>query len=253
MTEQPKNRNGRDWVNRRNDISSRRVYEDYNECVFLHANIPSAYFVPTLVSPNYCPLPPYLGPRDGSRQELPCAYSVDTMPDDIRNIDEIDRFASDVSSLSGYKGDSPIVTWTVSNGDCCFSAVNRRRRRRRRRRSAGDSLDEEGGRLWGDSPRRDGRRRLRRSDTIWGRERKGEGMGMMNGGVHGREGTIAGGEGGGYRLFILPPSPRLPQRATSIGSDSNFETDNEDRGCIFDNKIMHRLTEIIFWWTLKYT
>lgn len=103
----PVNSSGRYWVNRKNNPSSITVYDDYNECVYLHV-LPTS-LVPISVSTNYCTLSPYLGPRDRYRNTLPYAYSVDSMSDDNGCVDEIDSCTSDVSSLS-YGGDSQPVT-----------------------------------------------------------------------------------------------------------------------------------------------
>lgn len=111
--------NGRYWVdNRRSCESTDGVYDDYNECVFPHihtatqSTLHAKFGAPT--HSNDCPLPPYLGPRDGSRKVLqyPCDYSADSIPDDIKNVHDDDGGASDFSSLSGYSNEEGSMPFT---------------------------------------------------------------------------------------------------------------------------------------------
>lgn len=97
------------WLNRcngssRSSTNANGVYDDYNECVFPHLrSVPPLSIQPIAGPRNECSLPPYLGPRDGTRVQFPCEYSV-SIPDDIMSFSRDVETDSEVSSL-GYEGD----------------------------------------------------------------------------------------------------------------------------------------------------
>eukprot|EP00553_Chaetoceros_curvisetus_P015479 CAMPEP_0204642780 /NCGR_PEP_ID=MMETSP0718-20130828/127_1 /ASSEMBLY_ACC=CAM_ASM_000674 /TAXON_ID=230516 /ORGANISM="Chaetoceros curvisetus" /LENGTH=292 /DNA_ID=CAMNT_0051663625 /DNA_START=68 /DNA_END=949 /DNA_ORIENTATION=- len=96
---------GRLWRNRGDVSLGNGVYDDYDECVFPHLHIVPP-IKPISGPRNECPLPPYLGPRDGTRNVFPCEYSI-SIPDEIGSSDHDDN-ASEVSFLSGYDADSSL-------------------------------------------------------------------------------------------------------------------------------------------------
>lgn len=257
----PMNSSERYWANRKNNPSSITVYDDYNECVYFH--VLPASLVPISVSTNYCTLSPYLGPRDGYRNTLPCAYSVDSMSDDIGCVDEIDSCTSDVSSLS-YGGDSQPVTPIRTNDSIPYDVRIAWRARRRRIRSRHDIVSGDESTVFlrrntcipslnHESCDEIGLRCTRRRESIQVQQRaRNIFMPFVN--YESDGGLISSHEG--RRESILS------QRATSettqstcastyqIGSDLEFETqmESEEMDCIFNGNFLRNLIDGMFGW-----
>jgi len=255
---------GRFWVNRKNYPSSIRVYDDYNECVYLH--VLPASLVPISVSTNYCSLPPYLGPRDGSRNALPCAYSVDSMSDDIGCVDDIDGCTPDISSLC-YEGDSQPVTPIRRNDSIPYEVIIAMPAQRRHARSRHDIVSDDESAVFLrrntciPSPNHEshdeiGLRCTRRREPIQVQDALQERtsnifMPFVN--YESNDGLISSHEGRRESILLERGTSETIQStwaSTYIGSDLEFETQMENEGmdCIFNGNFLRNLIDIMFGW-----